>query len=143
MYTNSANLKKNFNAEGTHSNISSIPSWLFNLIFIETNDAYRNLLRRRTLEKLCQKRKKQNFKEMHSTNPLFKKAPVSSSGIIEGLKTGKGADSVASSPFAPCCFTVNPNSLSKSSKPDENSLKILKSYDLGQTTKTCQRKTNR
>lgn len=34
------------------TNISSIPSWLFDIVFIETNDAYRNLLRKRLLEKL-------------------------------------------------------------------------------------------
>jgi len=40
------------NAEGTHATSSSIPSWLFDILFIETNDAYRNLLRRRILEGL-------------------------------------------------------------------------------------------
>jgi hypothetical protein len=42
-------LKKNGCAEGTHSNISSS---LFDILFIQTNDAYRNLLRRRILEGL-------------------------------------------------------------------------------------------
>ena len=44
--------------------------------------------------------------------------------ILEGLKIGKGADSVASSPFAPYVshHPIDPNTLSELSKPDERIL---------------------
>lgn len=83
-------LKKNLNAEGTHSNISSN---LFDIIFMEANDAYRNLLRRRILDSLMK---------------------VSSKENSEGLKIGKGAVRCRP-PFAPYVSThlsYSPNTLS-------------------------------
>lgn len=81
--------KENGCAEGTHSNISSN---LFDILFIQTNDAYRNLLRRRILDSLMKVSSKENF---------------------EGLKIGKGAVRCRP-PFAPYVLhlSYHPNTLS-------------------------------
>lgn len=93
-------------AEGTHSNISSIPSWLFDLIFIETNDAYRNRLRQIILEKIQKK-----LEQTDSIAQTIQKTTfhLNTSGIDSASSKGSFV-----SLYAPAS--------EKSSKPDEREM---------------------
>ena len=97
-------LKENLNAEGRNSNISSIPFWLFDLIFIESNDAYRNRLRRIILEKIQKKLELNSIAQTIQNNTFH----LNSSGIDYSTSCKSSFVSL----YAPAS--------EKSSKPDDN-----------------------
>jgi hypothetical protein len=107
MYPVNNALKKSLNAEGTHLNISSIPSWLFDLIFIETNDAYRNRLRQIILEKIQKK-----LEQSSSIAQTIQKNTFHLD--ISGIDYSTSCKSSSVSLYAPAS--------EKSSKPDEGIL---------------------